>query len=450
MSFHIFEAATDDQAVETSYQAAKESYARLAVDTDAALQRLRGIAVSMHCWQGDDVGGFEGRATTDLAAEIGGGLAVTGNYPGKARNPDELRSDLQKALSLIPGTHRLNLHASYAETGGRPVTDWPVTDRPVTDRPVARNELRPEHFQGWIDWVRSQGLGMDFNPTLFAHSKADEGLTLSHPDADIQQFWVEHAICCRRIGAAIGAAVGSPCVTNIWIPDGSKDLPIDRKGPRERLVEALDTIFAEPLDPRHNLDAVECKLFGIGSECYVVGSHEFYLGYAATRNKVLCLDAGHFHPTEVVSDKISAVMTFVDRLLLHVSRGVRWDSDHVVILSDELLAIAQELVRGDYLGRTHIGLDFFDASINRVAAWVIGTRAMLRALMAALLEPIDLLRQLELEGNLTARLAMLEELKSLPLGAVWDYHCQRCDVPVGPAWLGEIERYEKDVLSRRS
>jgi L-rhamnose isomerase len=420
---------TDRTTLELAYEASRQRYAELGVDTDAALQRLGTIPVSIHCWQGDDVGGFEG-----LADEIGGGLAVTGAYPGKARTPDELRSDFDKALSLIPGTHRLNLHASYAEAG---------------DQKVERNELRPEHFQGWIDWAKDRGVGLDFNPTYFAHPRADDGFTLSHPDDGIRQFWIEHGIACRKIGAAIGAALGSPCVTNVWIPDGMKDLPVDRRGPRERLAAALDEVFAESLDEACNLDAVESKLFGIGSESYVVGSHEFYLGYAITRQKLLCLDAGHFHPTEVISDKISAVMQYLDRLLLHVSRGVRWDSDHVVILSDELRAIAEELVRGDYLDRVHIGLDFFDASINRVAAWVIGTRAMLKALLLALLAPIDLLRQFENDGDFTARLAMLEELKTLPAGAVWDFYCLARNVPTGATWLQEIKQYEADVLSKR-
>jgi len=417
------------QAIESAFRDAREVYGELGVDVEDALRRLAEIPVSIHCWQGDDVGGFEGGAD-----EIGGGLAVTGAYPGKARTPDELRSDLDRALSLIPGTHRLNLHASYAENGGTK---------------VERNQLEPRHFQGWIEWVRERDMGMDFNPTCFAHPKADDGLTLSHPDPGIRRFWIEHGIACRRIGAAIGRALGSPCVTNVWIPDGMKDLPIDRRGPRERLAAALDAVFAEELDPAHNLDAVESKLFGIGSESYVVGSHEFYLGYAITRKKLLCLDAGHFHPTEAISDKISAVLEFLDRLLLHVSRGVRWDSDHVVILSDELRAIAQELVRGDYLGRVHVGLDFFDASINRVAAWVIGTRAMLKALLLALLEPIELLRKLENQRDFTARLAMLEEIKTLPAGAVWGYYCLTRDVPVGGAWLDDVRRYEAEVLSKR-
>jgi len=418
-----------DQNVQEAFRLAKERYASLSVDVDHALQRLSDVAISLHCWQGDDVGGFE-----NMGEELGGGLAVTGNFPGKARTPDELRADVEKALSLIPGTHRLNLHASYAETGGRS---------------LERNELEPAHFQGWIDWAKGNGLGMDFNPTFFSHPKADDGFTLAHPDQGIRQFWVEHGIVCRQIGAAIGEALKSPCVTNVWIPDGYKDTPVDRKTPRRWLAESLDAIFAEPLNQQYNLDAVECKLFGIGSESYVVGSHEFYLGYAIANKTLLCLDAGHFHPTEVISDKISSVLQWLDEILLHVSRGVRWDSDHVVTLTDELQAIAQELVRGDFLGRVHIGLDFFDASINRVAAWVIGTRCMVKALLLAMLEPTAMLRDFESNGDLTARLAIQEEIKTLPLGAVWDYYCLKSGVPVGGAWLDDIKRYEKDVLSRR-
>jgi L-rhamnose isomerase len=390
---------------------------------------LSAIAISLHCWQGDDVGGFEG-----TGQELGGGLAVTGNYPGKARTPDELRLDLEKALSLLPGIHRVNLHASYAETGVQN---------------VERDALLPEHFRGWIEWARARRLGMDFNPTFFAHPLAAAGLTLTHPDAGIRRFWINHGIACRRIGAEIGRALGSPCITNVWIPDGSKEAPIDRKRPRQRLADALDAVFAEPIDPVHNRDAVEGKLFGIGSESYVVGSHEFYLGYAITRKKLLCLDAGHYHPTEVVSDKISAVLQHLDEILLHVSRGVRWDSDHVVILSDELYAIAQELVRGCFLDRVHVGLDFFDASINRVAAWVVGVRSMQKALLLALLEPVESLRQLESEGDTTARLALLEELKTLPYGAVWDHYCLSHGVPPGRGWLAEVKSYERDVLARR-
>jgi len=338
-------------------------------------------------------------------------------------------------LSLLPGHHRLNLHASYAEVG---------------PKKVERDALEPEHFRGWIDWAKSRRIGMDFNPTYFAHPLAAGGYTLAHPDPGIRRFWVDHGIACRRIGAAIGAALGSPCITNVWIPDGSKEPPVDRKGPRLRLVESLDALFAEPIDQGVNKDAVEGKLFGIGSESYVVGSHEFYYGYALARKKLLCLDAGHYHPTEVVSDKISAVLQHLDEILLHVSRGVRWDSDHVVILSDELEAIAQELVRGNDLGRVHIGLDFFDASINRVAAWVIGTRSMIKALMLALLEPIDALRKFEAENDYTSRLAMLEDLKSLPSGAVWDKYLASREIPIGPAWLADVKKYEADVLSKRS
>jgi L-rhamnose isomerase len=415
--------------VGAAFDIARAAYAELGVDLELAFARMQQVPISLHCWQGDDVCGFEG-----LGQDIGGGLAVTGNYPGRARTPDELRSDLEKALSMIPGTHRLNLHASYGEFGGKRVD---------------RDEIEVAHFQGWIDWAQDREIGLDFNPTYFAHEKATDGFTLAHPDAGIRKFWIDHGIACRRIGAEMGKRLGSACVTNVWIPDGMKDLPIDRKGPRERLTESLDALFAEDLDPAHNRDAVECKLFGLGSESYVVGSHEFYLGYAISRQKILCLDAGHFHPTEVISDKLSSVLNYLPEVLLHVSRGVRWDSDHVVLLTDELQAVAQELVRGEFLDRTHVGLDFFDASINRVAAWVIGTRCVLKALLMAMVEPIEHFRQLESEGDYTSRLAMLEELKTLPFGAVWDYYCLQNDVPVGRSWLSDIRAYESDVLSHR-
>lgn len=417
------------ERIDRAYAAAREVYREVHVDTERALDRLDRIAISLHCWQGDDVAGFEGGGDA-----IGGGLAVTGSYPGRARTAEELRADLDKALSLLPGRHRLNLHASYGETAGRRVD---------------RDDLAPEHFRGWIDWARSRGLGLDFNPTYFAHPRAADGWTLAHPDPAIRRFWVDHGVVCRRIGAAMGAALGTPCVTNVWIPDGSKDTPIDRRGPRERLIESLDAVFAEPIDPAHNRDAVESKLFGLGSESYVVGSHEFYLGYALTRGKILCLDSGHFHPTESIADKLSAVFCYLDEILLHVSRGVRWDSDHVVTLGDETQAIAQELVRGDYLGRVHIGLDFFDASINRVAAWVIGTRALRKALLIALLQPVELLRSCERNGDGAGRLAILEESKSLPFGAVWDAYCERAGMPGGLAWIDDIRRYESDILSLR-
>jgi len=419
-----------DAAIERAFQMAAERYAELGVDVAAALKTLQQVPISLHCWQGDDVGGFE-----NDEGLTGGGIQATGNYPGKARSADELRSDFECALRLLPGRHRMNLHASYAETGGRA---------------VERDELAPEHFAAWIAWAKEHELGLDFNPTYFSHPLSADGFTLASADSGVRQFWIRHGIACRRIGAAMGRQLGTPCVTNVWIPDGFKDIPADRKSPRERLRESLDEIFREQLDPRHNLDAVESKLFGIGSESYVVGSHEFYLGYAVANKKLLCLDSGHFHPTEGIADKISAVLEFVDELLLHVSRGVRWDSDHVVILSDDLRAIAEEVVRGEFLGRVHIGLDFFDASINRVAAWVIGARAMIKALLIALLEPSAKLRALEAAGDFTARLATLEELKTLPFGAVWDYYCLEQGVPVGGAWLEQVKQYEREVLAGRS
>ncbi len=419
----------DTSTTQKSFETAKQRYAEFGVDVEKAMQRLGGIAVSMHCWQGDDVGGFENEAGL-----TGGGIMATGNYPGKARTPHELRGDTEKALSLIPGTHRFSLHASYLEPGGKP---------------VERDQIEPAHFQGWIDWAKQIGIGLDFNSTFFSHPKAADGFTLAHRDPPIRQFWVDHGIVCRKIGEAIGRQLGSPCIHNVWIPDGMKDVTIDRKGPRQLLKESLDAMFAQPIDPAYNRDAVECKLFGIGSETYVVGSHEFYLGYAIENKKILCLDAGHFHPTETIADKISAVLMYVDELLLHVSRGIRWDSDHVVVVTDDLRAIAEEVIRGDFLDRIHLGLDFFDASINRIAAWTIGTRALLKALLGALLEPIGKLRELEDDGDYTTRLALVEELKTLPLGAVWDYYCLKQNVPVGMAWMDEVRQYESDVLSRR-
>jgi L-rhamnose isomerase len=417
-----------DTQIQAAYDLAKQRYADLGVDADAALKTLATIPISIHCWQGDDVGGFEAAAT-----EIGGGLAATGNYPGKARTADELRQDAAKALSLIPGKHRFNLHASYGDFGGRR---------------VARDEIRPEHFGQWIDWAKGLGIGLDFNPTFFAHPLATS-FTLAHPDASTREFWVRHGKACRTIGAAIGKRLGTPCVTNLWIPDGMKDTPVDRVGPRERLLGSLDAIFKDPIDRAHNLDAVEGKLFGIGFESYTVGSHEFYFGYALTRHVLYTLDTGHYHPTETITDKLSAVLVYLPEILLHVSRGVRWDSDHVVVLNDDLEAIAQELVRGNFLGRTHIGLDYFDASINRVAAWVIGTRNMLKALLTALLEPSAILRQQESATDYTSRLAMQEEFKALPWGPVWDYYCAMANQPARAAWLDDIKRYERDVLSIR-
>ena len=412
------------------YSFARQRYAALEVDTEAALTTLEKTPISLHCWQGDDVGGFE----KHNAVLSGGGIQATGNYPGKARTIDELRADFEKALSLVPGKHRINLHACYADLGGKK---------------VERNAYSVEHFQSWIDWAKAKGLGMDFNPTCFAHPLADGGFTLSHPDAAIRRFWIEHCAASRRIGAAIGKQLGKTCVTNVWIPDGYKDLPADRKTPRERLEKALDAVFAEKLNPKHNLDAVESKLYGIGVESYTVGSHEFYLGYAVKHQKLYCLDAGHYHPTESLADKISSVLQFVPEILLHVSRGVRWDSDHVVLFDDPTRAIMEEVVRGGFLARTHIGLDYFDASINRVAAWTIGTRNALKCLLLALLEPTKTLREAENAGDYTARLALMEEAKTLPFSVVWDEYCLRQDVPVGGAWLEEVRIYERKVLSQR-
>jgi len=415
--------------IENAYVLAKKHYEDFGVDTDAAQARLKKISISMHCWQGDDVGGFE-----NDGGLTGGGIQTTGNYFGKARTASELRADLDLALSLIPGKHRLNLHANYAEISGKR---------------VERDELQPEHFSNWVDWAKHHGIGLDFNPTYFSHPKSDQGFTLSSLDTAIRKFWIDHGVVCRRIGEYFGKSLDTKCITNFWIPDGYKDTPANRKIHREILKESLDEIFSFKIDNKYNVDAVESKLFGIGSESYVVGSHEFYLAYALANKKLLCLDAGHFHPTESIADKISSILSFMDDMLLHVSRGVRWDSDHVVTLSDELRNIAHELVRGDYLNRVQIGLDFFDASINRVAAWVIGTRCMIKGLLYALLEPHKELKDYEREGDFTSRLALMEELKTLPFGAVWDYYCLKQGVPTGMEWLSEIQKYERDVLSMR-
>ncbi len=419
-----------DKSIEDAYSIAKQRYTELKIDTDNALTRLSSIPVSIHCWQGDDVGGFE-KAGAELT---GGGIAATGNYPGKARTIEELRADFQKALSLIPGKHRINLHACYLDNGGIFVD---------------RNQIRIEHFQSWIDWAKSLQIGMDFNPTFFSHPKAEDGFTLSHSDKAIRNFWIEHGIACRKISLEIGRQLKSPCIMNVWIPDGFKDIPIDRFSPRKRLMDSLDIIFKERLDTSFERDCLESKLFGIGSESYVVGSHEFYMGYAVSRGKMLCLDSGHFHPTEVISDKISSLLAYLDEILLHISRGVRWDSDHVVIVTDELTSIAQQIVRNDFIKRVHIGLDYFDASINRVAAWVIGAHAVIKALLSALLEPTEKLKELEMQGDFTSRLAFLEEIKTLPFGAVWDYYCLKKDLPISGSWIDEVKKYEREVLAKR-
>ncbi|HET9492978.1 MAG TPA: L-rhamnose isomerase [Chloroflexia bacterium] len=421
--------AVGSEVVEKGFEIAKERYAGMGVDVERALERLGRISLSIHCWQGDDVAGFE---SPDAA--LGGGLAATGNYPGKARTPDELRRDLDLVYSLVPGSHRLNLHAIYAETGGKK---------------VERDRLRPEHFAGWVEWARANNHGLDFNPTLFSHPLADSGFTLSSYDRGVRDFWVEHCIACRRVGEYFGRELGTTCVTNIWIPDGMKDTPADRATPRRLLAESLDRILAEKVDSKHNLDSVESKLFGLGSESYVVGSHEFYLGYAVSRQILLCLDSGHFHPTETIADKLSSVLMYVPGVVLHISRGVRWDSDHVVTLNDDTRAMVREVIAGDYLDRVHIGLDFFDASINRIAAWVIGARNVLRAALIALLEPTEQLRRFELEGNYTGRLALMEAAKGMPWQAVWDYYCLKSDMPVAFGIMEVIKDYERQELSRR-
>jgi L-rhamnose isomerase len=414
--------------IQSTYELAQERYAELGVDTELAMKRLEKVSISLHCWQGDDVGGFE-----NPGGDLTGGIAATGNYPGKARSAAELRKDLDVVYSLLPGSHRLNLHAIYLEA----------------DKKVERNAIEPKHFETWKDWAKANKHGIDFNPTCFSHPKSADGFTLAHRDEGIRQFWIEHCIASRRIGEYFGKELGTAAVTNIWIPDGYKDSPADRQSPRHRLLESLDSILAEKIDSRHNLDAVEPKLFGLGSEAYVVGSMEFYSAYALTRKILLTLDSGHFHPTETISDKISSLLIYHDQLLLHVSRGVRWDSDHVVTFNDDLQAIAQEIVRNDALERIHIGLDYFDASINRVAAWTIGSRNTLRALLIALLEPQNMMNRFEVEGDFSSRLALQEELKSMPFSAVWDYYCMKQNVPVGMSYMDTIKAYEKKELAAR-
>jgi L-rhamnose isomerase len=412
------------------YSLAREQYSALGVDTEKSLQALATIPISLQCWQGDDVGGFE-----QVGGVLTGGIQVTGNYPGKARTAEELRRDFAAAAELIPGPLRINLHACYAE---------------LKNRKTERNAYTIEHFAEWTDWAAQRDLGIDFNPTYFSHPLSADGFTLSHRDAKVRQFWVEHGIASRQIAAEIGKRLGKRVITNFWIPDGSKDVTLSRRQHREWLRESLDAIFAQAIDPRLNRDAVESKLFGIGCESYTVGSHEFYLGYAVSRQKLVCLDAGHFHPTESIADKISSVLTFVPEILLHVSRGVRWDSDHVVILDDPTRALMEEIVRGGYLDRVHIGMDFFDASINRLVAWVVGARSTQKALLLALLEPGAQLRQYEETGDGSSRLALLEEVKSLPFGEVWNEYCRRQEVPVGFAWVDAVKRYEREVLSQRT
>jgi L-rhamnose isomerase len=417
------------EAVDQSYGQAKEVYANFGVDTDKVIREALEVPVSIHCWQGDDVTGFEGAQGIS-----GGGILATGNYPGRARNGDELRADADFAFTLIPGKKRFNLHSFYAETGGKK---------------VGRDELEPEHFSQWMDWSRERKIPLDFNPSFFSHPLAESGYTLAGADPAVNRFWIRHGIACRKIAAAFGANQGSPAVDNIWIPDGSKDIPADRGAPRQRLRAALDEILAVKADPKALIDAVESKLFGIGSEAYVVGSHEFYLGYAAAKQLYLCLDMGHFHPTEQIADKISSSLLFVPGVLLHFSRGLRWDSDHVAIYSDELRDVCREIARQKVWSRAAIALDFFDASINRIAAWTIGSRSVRKALLEALLEPHPLLLAAEQAGKYHERLALMEEFKTLPFPAVWDKLCQEAGSPVGSGWLDQVSRYEETVLSKR-
>lgn len=411
----------------TQYDSARARFADWGVDTEAAIAATLAVPISVHCWQGDDVGGFERKS-----GSAGGGIQATGNHPGRARTPDELRADLEFAYGLIPGKHRLNLHACYLDTPETP----------------DRDALEYRHFAPWVDWARAQDLGLDFNPTFFAHAKADDNLTLSHPDAGIRDFWIEHGRRCREIAAQIGAALGSPVVNNIWVPDGSKDIPVDRMAARQRLQTSLDAMLADPHPKGHLIDAVESKLFGIGVESMTVGSHEFYMGYAIRKSIALCLDMGHFHPTESVADKLSAVALSLDHILLHVSRPMRWDSDHVVLLNDDLVSLAQELVFADLLGKTSIGLDFFDATISRTAAWVIGTRNMQKALLRAYLMPKAQLKATEAALDFTARLILTEEAKDLPFGAIWAELCARAGLPSGQALASALAGYQASVAGR--
>jgi L-rhamnose isomerase len=413
--------------LQTAYDLAKERYAEIGVDTGEVIARLDEIPISLQCWQGDDVRGFE-----NPQGSLTGGILTSGDYPGRARNGDELRADLELAFALIPGKKRLNLHAIYLES----------------ETPVERDAIEPRHFERWVQWAKPQQLGLDFNPTCFSHPKSEKA-TLSHADAEIRKFWIDHCVASRRVSEYFGRELGTPAVMNIWIPDGDKDFVADRLGPRQRLMGALDEVMDAPIGHHHKV-SVEGKLFGIGTESYTVGSNDFYLAYAATRKLLLCLDAGHFHPTENVADKISTALCFLDEILLHVSRPVRWDSDHVVLLDDATLAIAQEIVHADAVERVHIGLDFFDASINRIAAWVVGARNMRKALLLALLEPLDKLIAAEKRGDGAARMALFEEQKSMPWPAVWEYYCASQGMPTGIAWLDAVREHEKKVLARRS
>jgi L-rhamnose isomerase len=416
--------------IEKSYQLAKEQYAAIGVDTEKVLKQIEDVNISLHCWQTDDVGGFEKPG----AVLGGGGIQATGNFPGKSKTLIQMRADLDKVMSLLPGKQRLNLHAIYGEFGGKLVD---------------RDKIETKHYKGWIDWAKERGIGLDFNCTCFSHPYADDGYTLSSKNTKIRKFWVEHTRRCRDISAEMGKQLGTPTVHNIWIPDGSKDTPVDRNTLRKLLKKSLDEIFTIEYPKKYLKDSIESKLFGIGSESMVVGSHDFYLGYAIKNNKLITLDNGHFHPTEQVGDKISSILQFVDEILLHLTRGVRWDSDHVLTLNDELMLIAQEIVRSNALRRVNIGLDFFDASLNRIGAYVVGTRSAQMAFMYAMLEPFSTLVKFEEEGRNFERLSLLELLKTMPFGAVYDYYCLKNDVPAGQEYINEIMKYEKNVLRKR-
>lgn len=409
------------------YEHAKETYAKIGIDTEEVLKKLAELPISLHCWQGDDVVGFENTGS------LSGGIMATGNYPGKAGTPQELMADIEEVLSLLPGKYKINLHAIYA----------------ITDGTVDRDKLEPKHFEKWVEFAKKNGLGLDINPTLFSHPLAANSLTLSNPDEKIRRFWIDHCKAMRKIGAYFGKELGITCMNNIWIPDGYKEIPADRLGPRQRLKESLDEIFSEKYDKKYLIDTVESKVFGIGLEAYTVGSHEFYLNYAAKNDCLCLLDNGHYHPTEMVSDKIPSMLLFADKLALHVTRPMRWDSDHVVIFDDELKEIAKEIVRCDALDKVMIGLDYFDASINRIAAWVVGARNMRKALLFAMLLPHGELKKYQDSGNFTKMLAMSEEYKFYPYNEVWNEFCRRENVPQGEKWLEETDRYEKEVLSKR-
>ena len=420
-----------EDIIEKSYSFAEKKYDEFGIKTEEIIKKLNNISLSIHCWQGDDVGGFE-KPNSELS---GGGILATGNFPGKARTITELQQDLEKVILLIPGNHlRINLQSSYGNFGGKF---------------IERNEFKPNHYQGWIDWAKNNNLKIDFNSTLFSHPYADDGFTLSSKSKEIRDFWIDHVQRCREISAEIGKQLNDCCIHNIWIPDGSKDIPVDRLGHRELLKESLDKIFKNKFPSNLMKDSIEGKLFGIGSEAFVVGSHEFYLSYAISNKMMLTIDTGHFHPTESVADKVSAIMPFIPELMLHISRGLRWDSDHVVIVNDDLIQLFEEIIRTQAMDRIHLALDYFDASINRIGAWVIGARAVQKALLYAYLQPIDILKEYEENSQYFQRLALLEELKSLPFGAVWDYFCLKNNVPIGMNWIKEIENYENHVLNKR-